>query len=255
MIIGVSGKIGSGKDTLGKIIQYLTTPENNATNIAEYFSNKWKAEKSSWQIVKFADTLKDIVCILTGCTREQLEDIDFKNSKLPIEWNNGWANMFDDKALPKKHLTYRQLLQYLGTDLLRNQLHENVWVNALMSKYKLTPDPSIRITNTSHPSISVKESFKVMYPDNHIFPNWIITDMRFPNEAKAVKDRDGITIRVNRPNINKLIDSGIDVRNINTHPSETTLDDYLFDYCIDNNGTIEDLINKVKLILIKEKVI
>ena len=30
------------------------------------------------------------------------------------------------------------------------------------------------------------------------YPNWIITDCRFPNEAKAIKDRDGISIRVNR---------------------------------------------------------
>ena len=45
--------------------------------------------------------------------------------------------------------------------------------------------------------------------------------------------------------------------NINTiqHPSETALDDYQFDYVIDNNGTIEELIEKVKVILIKEKLI
>jgi len=37
--------------------------------------------------------------------------------------------------------------------------------------------------------------------------------------------------------------------------SETALDDYKFDYVIENNGTIEDLIIKVKEILIKEEIL
>jgi len=39
------------------------------------------------------------------------------------------------------------------------------------------------------------------------------------------------------------------------HPSETALDTATFDYIIDNNGTIEELIIKVKKILIKERII
>ena len=31
-----------------------------------------------------------------------------------------------------------------------------------------------------------------------MYPNWIITDVRFPNEADAIKGRGGIIIRVNR---------------------------------------------------------
>jgi hypothetical protein len=81
-------------------------------------------------------------------------------------------------------------------------------------------------------------------------PKWIITDMRFPNEMEAVKERGGITIRVHR-----------DLHNGNAHispiphPSETALDDAKFDYEIINDGEIVDLIEKVKEILIKEKLI
>ena len=39
------------------------------------------------------------------------------------------------------------------------------------------------------------------------------------------------------------------------HISETALDDAKFDYVIENNGTIEELIEQVKKILIKEKII
>jgi hypothetical protein len=65
------------------------------------------------------------------------------------------------------------------------------------------------------------------------YPNWIITDVRFPNEAQAIVDRGGIMIRINRT----------DKSRINAdHPSETALDNWDgFNYIIDNNGTIEDL--------------
>ena len=77
------------------------------------------------------------------------------------------------------------------------------------------------------------------------FPNWIITDMRFLNEMEAVKKREGITIRVNR-NLEESKDQD---------ESETELDNAEFDYVIENNGTIEELIEKVREILIKEKLI
>lgn len=79
-------------------------------------------------------------------------------------------------------------------------------------------------------------------------PNWIITDMRFPNEMKAVVERKGITIRVTRP-----------VKKSETtprlHPSETSLDSAEFNYEIVNDGTIEDLVEKVKEILTKSGII
>ena len=81
-------------------------------------------------------------------------------------------------------------------------------------------------------------------------PNWCITDMRFPNEMEAVIKREGITIRVHR-----------DLNNGNAHispiphESETALDDAKFDYEIINEGTLEDLVDKVREILVKEKII
>ena len=95
------------------------------------------------------------------------------------------------------------------------------------------------------------------------YPNWIITDMRFPNEMEAVKERGGITIRVVRPKIESLVDKmrpysdlvhyGIPMPE--EHPSETALDNHEFDYEIINDGEIVDLIEKVKEILIKSAII
>lgn len=89
---------------------------------------------------------------------------------------------------------------------MRNGLHENIWPLALFADFN---DAS----------------------------NWLVTDVRFPNEATAIKERGGMLIRINR---------GGDVTH-GQHPSETALDDYAeWDVVIDNNGTLEELIEKTR---------
>lgn len=63
----------------------------------------------------------------------------------------------------------------------------------------------------------------------------IISDVRFESEAEGIRDIDGIIIRINR-----------DSAGAGNHISEIALDNYCFDYIIDNNGTEEDLLLKVK---------
>jgi hypothetical protein len=68
-------------------------------------------------------------------------------------------------------------------------------------------------------------------------PNWIVTDVRFPNEADAIKARGGLLVRVTR--------KGHEFTG--KHPSEIALDDYdNFNITIENNGTIDDLIKEVQ---------
>ena len=228
MIISISGKIGSGKDTVGSIIQYLTeTPNYNTKNsykkwlILKQFS---RHNPNNWQIKKFADKLKDIACMMLSCTREQLEDQEFKKTVLGPEWNN---------------MTVREFLQKLGTEAMRNGLHENVWVNSLMCDYK--PDSYTRVSVTY---IASK------------LPNWIITDTRFSNEFEAVKAKGGITIRVVRSFNHKMGSKETGTLDLSPrHPSETALDNAKFDYEIVNDGTIEDLIEKVRVILIELSII
>ena len=230
MIIGINGKINSGKDTVGRIIQYLMLDENTT----KYFVQDWINKEhylldthSNWEIKKFAGKLKQIASILTGATLEQLEDQDFKKQEMDPEWG----------------ITYRELLQKLGTEAMRNGLHENVWVNALMADYKALETHKV-------PRYYDEFSKKGLagYEGIWEYPNWIITDMRFPNEMDIVKAKGGITIRVNR------------VRYISTHSegeheSERALDNHKFDYVIDNNGSISDLIDKVKDILTLNNII
>ena len=104
-------------------------------------------------------------------------------------------------------MTGREFLQKLGT-AVRNEVHPDFWTRALFIKEKNNP-------------------------------NIIIPDIRFPNEAKIVKDHGGILIRIERP--------GAGAGN---HISETALDDYKgWDIVIDNVGTLEDLYKQVKFLM------
>jgi hypothetical protein len=225
MLIGISGRIGSGKDTVGSIIQYLT-----AKDIGSDCMKRIRAglsieghHNSDFQIKKFAGKLKLIGSILSGIVADQFEDQEFKKLYMGVDWD----------------MTYREFLQKLGTEAMRDGLHVNVWVNALFADYKCIGGKMIPVPK--------EDEYNPKYRE---YPNWIITDMRFPNEMEAVEQRKGITIRVHR-----------DLHNGNAHispiphASETALDDAKFDYEIINDGTLEDLVEKVKEILIKENII
>jgi hypothetical protein len=99
----------------------------------------------------------------------------------------------------------RRTLQRLGV-AVRDHLGEDVWVRALESRIEAT-----------HPSIPL-----------------VVTDVRFPNEVDALRDRGFVLVRLTRltastPGANA------------THVSETALDDVRADFTFANDGTVEDL--------------
>jgi hypothetical protein len=245
-LIGISGKLGSGKDTVGSIIQYLTSEYRDKYEYADWsdrVNNYGSDPHSSFINKKFAGKLKAVGSLLTGIPIEKFEDQDFKKTDLPNEWvyvENGYA---------ARNMTVRDFLQKLGTEAMRNGLHTNVWVNALFADYK-----DVYIGDWGQ--------------GNHMYekPNWILTDMRFPNELESVVERGGITIRVNRTSfrttetelgkVSVVNQTEVDkLIGIQEHPSETALDNAEFKYTIENNGTIQDLVEEVKRILTIEKII
>lgn len=96
-------------------------------------------------------------------------------------------------------MTVRELQQKIGTEIFRDNLCDDVWIKSLFSGYS---DDS----------------------------KWIITDVRFPNEADEILRRGGILVRINRF-----------YSTDDTHISETALDNYnKWDYVINNDGSIEE---------------
>ena len=232
MIIGISGKIGSGKDTVAKIITELEPDKY-------------------WSIRKFAGKLKDIATLLTGIPQSKFEDQEFKKTELGSQWDRQFYT--DGKGWKKRPMLVREFLQMLGTEAMRNGLHDNTWVNALMREYEPVykgkahdlKDWSELYTHEACKSCGEKyNGYKRQYlckecienDDVQIYPNWIITDVRFPNEFDAIKAKGGLMVRVNRP--------GYDTSMV-AHPSETALDGHDFDVVIENNGDLDDLKQKV----------
>lgn len=221
MIIGISGKIGSGKDLIGKRLSFDT--------YCQGFTGD-----SSYEIKKFADKLKERISLTWSINRSLLESQEFKT-----------------QIIPELNITWRELMQLEGTKM--REINEDYWVNALMCEYK--PKWAPTGDSVAEEDVSLQKEY----------PNWIITDLRFPNEAQAIKEKGGILIRVNRlvelrfPEIWDSFQSQDDIDswydylesthkyNIIYNESETALDDYKdWDYVIHNNGTIEDLIEKIK---------
>ena len=100
----------------------------------------------------------------------------------------------------------RRLLQRMGTEVGRNLFGNNFWVDLL-------------IKNATEASTNI-----------------VVTDVRFTNEAEAIRSWGGEVWRINRPGTEP----------VNTHASETELDDYPnFSLIINNDSTPEELFSEL----------
>lgn len=200
MIIGLCGFISSGKDTAA---DYLVKEHN-------------------FQRESFANHLKDIVAIIFGWERELLEGRTQESRRWREIVDVWWSERLGNPITP------RSVLQYMGTDVLRNHFHNDIWIASLENK--------------------------LLKADRNI----VITDCRFPNEIAAIKRLGGKVYRIVRgpepawfkdaqcfmrgPERNigwALARHNIEEKGI--HPSEYSWVNTEFDQIIVNNETIDDL--------------
>lgn len=188
MIIGLSGYSGSGKDTAADVL----------------------VEQCGFVKVAFADKLRSALYTLNPIVVADQEH----HGMLPVNYSGpvyrrlssiideyGWDGY---KKSPFSN-EIRKLIQTFGTDIGRDMIGENVWVNATLE--------------------SLPESGDI-----------VITDIRFENEMNAVLSMPNSTVwRVVRPG------SGP----VNNHVSETSLDTKHFEVVLYNDGDIEEFRNNV----------
>ena len=171
-IILIAGKKRSGKNYTAEMLQNIFLRKNIS---CETFS--------------FAEPLKDIVAKTFLITHSELEE--YKNNP-----NRYKIMLRDTGGDTSKELTdFRQVLNDLGTPIMKSYFGENIWVNLIENKIKKSQSNVI-----------------------------LIPDFRFPIEKLQMKDIKVITIRVNK--------EGLEPSNL---VSENSLNDFVFDYEIDNN--------------------
>jgi hypothetical protein len=208
MIIGVTGLIGSGKDT---IADYLCTFHG-------------------FRRMSFASSLKDAISNIFGWNREYLEGSTTSSRVWREQKDEWWSNRLGMEITP------RWVLQHWGTEVCRNGFHNDIWVASVENKLRQSDD------------------------------NIVITDCRFMNEIKTIKDIGGITIRISRGQPPEWYDAAVNYNkgeqgNINWSLSKAKLDENRvhaseyssvgldYDYYIDNNGTIDDLHKQINLVV------
>jgi len=208
MIIGFVGFIGSGKDTA-----------------ADYLVNYHGFRRDS-----FANTLKDAVAAVFGWDRTLLEG----RTKEAREWREQ-IDPWWSQRLNMPTLTPRWVLQYWGTDVLRNHFHDDIWIASVENKLRKTKD------------------------------DIVISDVRFPNEIAAIHRSGGLVVRIKRGeepdwyqdaiNVNagptnmSWAISRMRIEELKIHASETSWVGGEIDYIIENNSNIDDLFAKLEFLV------
>jgi len=150
--------------------------------------------------IAFADSLKDACKIIFGFSDEQVHGDEAK--EVVDEY---WEH------------TPREILQKVGTELFRDTL-PSVCQN-------ISKDVWIR---------SVDRKIKNLQKLGH--NKFVITDLRFPNEAQFIKQNGGTIWKVSRNFKSSQTD----------HQSEALIDDLPYDHLFDNSRTIDDLFENVE---------
>jgi hypothetical protein len=186
---------------------------------ADYLVNFHEFRRDS-----FASTLKDAVAAVFGWDREMLEG----RTKQAREWREQvdpwWSTRLD---MP--NLTPRWVLQWWGTEVCRKSFHDDIWIASLEARLRNTTD------------------------------NIVISDCRFPNEIKAIRNAGGQVIRVVRGEDPEWYDIAIST-NAGTfnhmataysdvHASEWAWVGTKFDAVIDNNSTVDNLYKQLEMVV------
>ena len=190
MLIGIVGLIGSGKGTVADRIE----------------------QKHGFRKDSFAKSLKDAVSSMFNWDRELLEGKGNASRKWREQPDKFWSEKFG------KEVTPRWVLQYFGTEVMRGQMLDTIWIDSCLMRYDGKPT--------------------------------VIADTRFQNELKLIQKSGGKLILVKRgelPTKEEMQEKG-------AHKSEWDWMGWNFDYTIENDGTKDELYKKVDDLIIGNKI-
>jgi len=202
MLIGLLGRMSSGKDTVAREL----------------------VETYGFRQDSYASTLKDMTALLFNWDRGMLsgDTLDGREAREVVdEW---WS-----EKLGIPNFTPRLALQLIGTDVFRNNFHQDIWVLSVMARYRSDE-------------------------------NVVISDCRFPNEVQTIRKVGGRIIQVDRGEepewwpcakdaANGMIEAEERMRHhYKIHASEWAWANETPDELIHNDGTLEQLYGMVRLL-------
>ena len=155
-----------------------------------------------FQRVAFADPIKQALLTLNPFVPTP----DAKGFQRISEFSEG-----RDWAAVKEYPEVRRLMQIIGTEVGRNLFDADIWVKLAEAKLAST--------------LSVGDT--------------VITDVRFPNEARLIKKHGGLLIRIDRPGFGA----------VNEHVSDRASENWTYDHHIENDGDVEALFEKMRGLL------
>ena len=209
MIIGITGWIGSGKDT-----------------IADYLVNFHQFRRDS-----FAGTLKDAVAHVFGWDREMLEGRTKEAREQREQVDTWWAERLD---MP--NLTPRWALQYWGTEVCSQCFHNNIWIASLENKMRNKTGNNV-ITDCRFPNeidVIRKQGGKVVWVRRGPLPEWYDTahfqNTTLEEDQWMLEDRN-LLMEQKYPEV---------------HASEYSWVGSKFDYVVSNDGTVQDLYETIE---------
>ena len=189
-IVGIGGKLSSGKDA-----------------VADHL-----VDKHGWVKIGMSDALADALYVLNPWIYKSRPEADETYDAVlhPIRYQDlhGMVGYIKAKEEPE----VRRLLQVLGTEVGREQIDDNLWVNMMVKRVRGAVDSGV--------------------------PGVIVTGVRFENELDAIIETlGGETWWVNRPSLSATVNAG--------HASENSVSADDFSTVIENDGTLTDLYAKV----------
>jgi hypothetical protein len=207
MILGLTGHISSGKDTVADFL----------------------VEQYGFCREAFAAILKDVLSDIFGWDREMLEGRTKEQRAKREQVDTWWSNRL---GIPQ--LTPRWVLQNFGTDTCRRHFHDDIWIAALENKLR-TSSGNIVITDARFPnelSMVRRLGGQCWVIERGIHPVWY-EYARSYNAATIGRqiEMKRIANEQKEPNI----------FNQNIHQSEWAWVGYPFDQTISNNGSIAEL--------------
>lgn len=251
MIIGITGKQGAGKDTVAKMLRLLFSfvQRESDEEFKKIVVDEGKTEGKGyyhkdikWSHKKFATPVYSLASEITGVGIKYM-DRKWKNSPLGLKWDRWYLDPKYDEPIqyyktskeardsfggyyePRLNSpTGRDLLKAIGHGL-RENFHPDIWVNCLMNHYDL-------FTKYARD----RENAGILGP--YFYPRYIISDLRYDNEAQAIKNRGGFIIEVHRKDLEE-----------DDHASNSGINSKYVDAILYNNGTIGDLYDSIDILI------